>query len=272
MTARPYLMSVKSLEEDPEISKAKKKMFKAVSPLLGCRPEALREAFENLELSIKEFALLDQLMSQVGPDALACFVDKENLPAKNKVRDIFFEDVRRSEDPFGDDNDEDNEGGSLELSIEKLADIMRVNETLRFPKLLMFFWYLKKHVGEEVAENLLRQSLYTMAIYKLLSRRCVTKQAVTQDTLVQALHPAFKAILNTVKIEAKSKPDAVNNIRAETREQVGLPQVGAASADAAAKKKAMEVQYYAVSLLDVATYTKVAKQLLAASPKTKKLT
>lgn len=270
MTARPFLISIKELQEDPEISKAKGKMFKTVSPILGCSPEALKEAFENLELSIKEFALLDQLMSKVGPDALACFIDKENLPAKNKVRDIFFEDVSRSEDPFGDDNDEDNEEGSLELSIEKLADRMKTNEMLRFPKLLMFFWYLKKQMGDEIAENFLRQTLYTMAVYKLLSRRCVSKQAVSQDELVQALHPAFKAILNTVKIETKPKSDAVNKTRGEVREQVGLPQVGADSASAAAKKRAMEVQYYAGSLLDVSTYTKLAKQLLAACPKTRK--
>lgn len=254
-------------EKDPIVTEARKEMFKDLSPLLGSSSADLERAFEDLDGSVENLILLERLMSQVGPEALAWFAHTSKFPAKHQVREAFFEDVKKDEDLFEDHNGEDDELDDLDAHILKIDKLIDARETLRFPKLIMFFWYLEKQEGREKAENLLSQTLFTLSLYEMLLKRCLSKRQVFEDELVKKLHPAFKDILHEVKVEAKPKASAVDKTRQEVRGQVGVPQIGAGTFEAQGKKRGIELQYFAGSLMRVETFTKLAKKLLDAAPK-----
>lgn len=283
MMSKFTLINTGSADKDnPLVPVVKAEMYKNLAPVLGLKQERLERAYEKLIASLKEAPLLERLTVHVGSEALAWLPAIASFPAKDKVREAFFEDDGKDEYPFDDFNDEDDEEGEPNVDDDVEAVIV-AKEKIRFPKMVIFFWHLARKQGLVRAHALLCQTLYTLAIYQLLSTGALSKRMVWEDPLVQVLHPRFQDILKGFDWEPKkSASGELNTVRSGMAEQVSEAvetQEGVAVLQARAntrsrsqkvladqKVEGKELQYFAGSLVRVETFERLATKILAACP------
>ena len=275
-------------KENPLVPVVKAEMYKNLAPVLGLKKERLEKAYEKCTASLKEAPLLERLTMHVGNEALAWLPDIASFPAKDKVRQTFFEDDEKDEYPFDDFNDDDDEEGEPNVDNDIEAVIV-AKEKVRFPKMVIFFWHLARKQGPESAHALLCQTLYALAVYQLLSTGALSKRMVWEDPLVQALHPRFQDILKGFHWEPKkSASEELNTVRTgvanqvseavETQEGVAVLQTRGNTRSrshkvlAGQKEEGKELQYFAISLARAENFERLAAKILAACPpsKTKK--
>lgn len=271
-------------KENPLIAVVKKEVFKELEGILATAPGTLERTYKKLSKDLKEIALLERLFADNGDDVLLWLPEMLKFPDRKKVATLFFVDARLEDTLLEEDESYGIEDPDAQAHQKDFDEVIAAKEKLRLPKAVAFFWLLARREGKEKAKMILEMTLATIALYKLLTAKVLTKQKILNSAMFEALPPEFQNVLiGYGTFEVKLSP---SRVREDVAARVSLEMAEASDRvieglvkQAHEKLKEVmggeatesrEVQYFALELLKTSTFVHIANEIIEACPPVKK--